>query len=266
MDQRQVQVYDLSGDPTNNLITLPLVFSTPLRPNIIKRAVLASRSNKRQKYGRDPMAGKRTTAESWGPGHALARVPRVKGRRHRAGGMGAFAPFVVGGRVTHPPRAERNFAEKINKKERRLAIRSAIAATANSVLVEARGHIIDELPDIPLIISDKITSAFQTAKEARSLFQELGLWADIEKIKRRRKTIRPGKGKRRGRRTKKGKSVLIVLPKNAKPLRGFNSFPGVDVVPVDQLNAEYLAPGTHPGRLTLWTESAIKDLEKGLFE
>ncbi len=265
MQKKMISVYDLSGTPTDNQVTLPPIFDTPLRPDVIKRAVLASRANRRQSYGRDPMAGKRTSAECWGTGHGMARVPRVKGRRHRAGGMGAFAPFMVGGRVTHPPLSERNFTEKVNKKEKRLAIRSAIAATANPVLVEARGHIIDELPNIPLIVSDKIASSFQNAKEAREFFQGLGLWSDIDKIKRRSKTIRPGKGKRRGRRHKKGTSVLIVLPKDAKRPRGFNSFSGVDVVSVDQLNAEYLAPGTHPGRLTVWTESAIKDLEKGLF-
>ncbi|MFX1512123.1 MAG: 50S ribosomal protein L4 [Promethearchaeota archaeon] len=266
MHKKTAQVYTLSGDLKKKEITLPPVFATPLRPDIIKRAVLAARANRRQPYGRDPMAGKRTTAESWGPGHALARVPRVKGRRHRAGGMGAFAPFTKGGRVTHPPRAERDFSEKINKKENKLAIRSAIAATANPALVEARGHIIDEVPDLPLIVSDRLASDYQTAKEARVPLQELGLLSDIEKIKRRKKIIRPGKGKKRGRRTKTGKSVLIVIPKNAERPRGFNSFPGVDVVPVNQLNAEYLAPGTHPGRLTVWTESSIKDLEKGLFE
>ncbi len=73
--QKTAEIFDLQGESTGK-ITLPTVFATPLRPDVIKRAVLAIQSSRIQPQGRDPMAGKRTTAESRGTGMAMARVPR----------------------------------------------------------------------------------------------------------------------------------------------------------------------------------------------
>jgi len=101
MTQKTVEIFDLQGKPSGK-IALPDVFSTPLRPDVIKRAVLAIQSNRLQPQGRDPMAGKKTTAESRGTGSGIARVPRVKG-----GGRAAFAPSTVKGRQPHPPKAKK---------------------------------------------------------------------------------------------------------------------------------------------------------------
>ena len=35
---------------------------------------------------------------------------------------------------------------------------------------------------------------------------------------------------------------------------------GLDIVRASNLSVEALAPGTHPGRLTIWSESAIKTI------
>jgi large subunit ribosomal protein L4e len=40
-----------------------------------------------------------------------------------------------------------------------------------------------------------------------------------------------------------------------------NNIRGVDVVAVDRLNAELLAPGCDYGRLAIFTEAAVKRLE-----
>ena len=102
-EQKTAEIFDLQGKATGK-ITLPSVFSTPVRPDVIKRAVLAIQSSRIQPQGRDPMAGKRTSAESRGTGSATQRVPRIKGGSGRA----AFAPSTVDGRQPHPPRAEEN--------------------------------------------------------------------------------------------------------------------------------------------------------------
>jgi large subunit ribosomal protein L4e len=255
-----VSIRNLEGVPTGEQLPLPLVFSTKLRPDVIGRAVVASQANKRQPHGTDPRAGKKTSAASWGTGHGRARVPRVKGSGYERGAHGAFAPFTVGGRATHPPVANKNYSEKINRKERRLAIRSAIAATANPILVETRGHIVDEIPELPLVVTDDFEEIIKTA-EASNVLASFGVWPDIEKAKRRRTKVRAGKGSRRGRRHKGGKSVLVVTSRPDAPVvRAVRNLPGVDVVSVNLLNAELLAPGTHPGRLTIWTESAFRAL------
>ncbi|MHA1207662.1 MAG: 50S ribosomal protein L4 [Candidatus Freyarchaeota archaeon] len=258
---KKVNVYGLDGEPLRT-IKLPEVFETPYRPDLIKRAVLSSRAARIQPYGVNKRAGKRTTAESRGPGFGIARVPRVKGSRYPAAMRGAFAPMTVGGRRAHPPKPEKKYAEKINKKERRLAIRSAIAATANPELVKERGHVFENSRELPLVVSDEF-QAITTTSETRELFIKLGVWQDILRAKRGRK-IRPGKGKMRGRKYKKPKSILLVINEDHGIVKASRNHPGLDIVNVRNLNAELLAPGTKPGRLTIWAESAINQL-KNLF-
>ncbi|MFX1286130.1 MAG: 50S ribosomal protein L4 [Promethearchaeota archaeon] len=264
MSFSKVPVYDLKGKEIDK-VDVSSVFKTPFRPNVIKRSVLASRRNRQIPYGVNPRAGKRTSAESWGAGRGAARIPRVKGSQTHSASRGAFIPFAVGGRRAHPPSGFKKFKEKINKKEKILAKKSAIAATANPVLVESRGHIIEEIKSLPLIVSDDLESLNKT-NEVEAAFRNLGLSYDLAKAKRRNTQIRPGKGKRRGRKYKKGKSVLIVVGHDYGVVAAARNLPGVDVVVADQLNIEHLAPGTHAGRLTLWTKSAISYLDELLIE
>ena len=273
----KARVYDTTGSEVDSL-DLPEIFNTPLRPDIIKRAVLSSRAARRQPFGNDPHAGKRTSAESWGVGRAKARQPRIKGSRHPAGAKAAFAPMVVGGRPTHGPKAERNFTEKINKKERKLALRSAIAATTDSMLVESRGHIVEPLVDLPLVVTNDFET-LETTKDVINAFTKMGLisdpnpsteedavttdFGDIDKAGIRIRKVRAGKGKRRGRKYKNATSVLVVYgsePSATSLYRSARNLPGVDIIHVTQLNTEILAPGTHPGRLTVWVKSAIETL------
>ncbi len=262
---QSVPVFDLEGEATGTTLDVSSLFIFPFRPDLIKRAVLSSQSKRRVPYGVDPLAGKRTTAESWGTGRGVARVPRVKGSRHQAGGRGAFAPMTVGGRRTHPPESRRRFDEKINRKERLIALRSAIAATANPLLVEARGHHIqgeseeDKVPYFPLIAVDDLESLSRT-RDIYNVFYYLGLIYDVIRARRRSKKIRAGKGKVRGRRHQNAKSVLIVVKDDKKIRKAARNFSGVDVSTARNLNTELLAPGTHPGRLTLWSTSAVEEL------
>ena len=111
MNLSDVPIFNLEGKEIQK-IELSEVFQTPFRPDIIKRAVLASRRNRQIPYGVDPRAGKKTSAESWGTGRGAARVPRVKGSRTHSGGRAALIPFAVGGRRTHPPEGNQNFTER----------------------------------------------------------------------------------------------------------------------------------------------------------
>ena len=252
-----VTVYGLDGKAVGR-VRLPKVFQTPIRPDVIKRAVLAIQTHRLQPQGRDVMAGKRTSAESWGARHGVSRVPRVKGSRYPKAGQGAFAPMTVGGRAAHPPKVEKVIRKEINKKERRLAIRSAIAATAVKELVAKRGHVVDEVKNFPLVVDDALEDLERT-RDVREVFKNLGLWPDVERASERK--VRAGKGKMRGRRLKKRKGPLIVVSKDGGIFKAARNLPGVDVVLVKDLNAELLAPGTHPGRLTVWTKSAFTALD-----
>jgi large subunit ribosomal protein L4e len=252
MAQKTAEIFDLQGKATGK-ITLPEVFSTPLRPDVIKRAVLAIQSNRLQPQGRDPMAGKKTTAESRGTGSATARVPRVKG-----GGRAAFAPSTVKGRQPHPPRAEKIIVKNIPKKEAKLALTSAIAATAEKEVIVARGHKIESVVGLPLVV-DNAFENLSKAKEVEDVLSNLGISADITRVRDSR-NIRAGKGKHRGRKMKQAVGPLIVVLEGKSLLNAAANIPGVEVTKVTNLNTEMLAPGTHPGRLTVWTNGAIEKL------
>ena len=253
--KKTAQIFDLKGKPMGKT-ELPSIFETPLRPDVIKRAVLSIQTHRLQPQGRDPMAGKRTSAESRGTGMAMARVPREKG----GGGKAAFAPGTVGGRQAHPPRAQTGIIKKIPRKEKRLALLSAIAATASKETVASRGHQIDDVPQIPLIVADSLEELTKT-KEVEEALTHLGILRDIYRVRDSRK-VRAGKGKHRGRKMKQAVGPLIVVAQNKGLAKAASNIPGVDIVSVNNLNPELLAPGTHPGRLTLWTNGAITQLEK----
>lgn len=256
------QVETVDGDD------LPLQFRERVRPDIIERAVLAIQSRQRQPYGADPEAGlkhvthwkKRSNAYRGirGRSYPSSRTPRkITFRRGmQMSGPGGEAPQTVGGRQAHPPKADKDFEKDINDKERRKAIRSAIAATADEELVADRGHAVDGV-DLPLVVSDDIESVEQTG-EVEELLRDLGLGAELDRVKP--KQPRAGKGTMRGRRYRRKTGPLLVVGEDDGIGRAAANIPGVDVAQVDQLNAELLAPGTEPGRLVVWSENALNRL------
>ncbi|MHA1797347.1 MAG: 50S ribosomal protein L4 [Candidatus Helarchaeota archaeon] len=253
----EVEVFNLEGKKIEK-IQLPEIFQTEFKPWVIRRAHLACQANRKQPKGRDPMAGKRTTAESRGPGHGISRVPRVKGSGTGRSSSGAFINMAVGGRVAFPPLPEKIITERINKKERRLAIRSAIAATANKELVTLRGHKFEDAVKFPIVVTDDLLE-IKTTKEIIEILDVLGLFPDIERASV--KKVRAGKGKMRGRRYKKKKGILIVGKNTSDLYKAARNIAGVDISEVRNLNADILAPGGHAGRLTVWTKSAILELQ-----
>ncbi|UCE29648.1 MAG: 50S ribosomal protein L4 [Candidatus Bathyarchaeota archaeon] len=254
MSKRSAKIFDLKGKATGKTNLSP-VFKTPSRPDVIKRAVIAIQSHRFQPQGRDPFAGKRTTAESRGTGLGIARVSRIKG-----GQRAAFIPFAVGGRATHPPMSEKKIEKRIPRKEMRLALRSAVAATASKEIVSSRGHVIDDIPDFPLVVVDALERLRRT-KEIEEAFIQLGVWPDVYRVRESRK-VRAGKGKRRGRRVKQAVGPLLVVNQNEGSLEATRNIPGVDAVTINNLNVELLAPGTHPGRLVIWTNSAFERIDE----
>jgi len=249
------KVFDLEGKPIAKVkIKLPPVFKTPLRPDVIKRAVVTLQSHRFQPQGRDPLAGKRRSFESLGAGHGIARVPRLKAGGQRA----VFAVGVVGGRQAGAPVTAKKISKKIPKKEMQLALRSALAATAQKETVEARGHIIDDIRDMPLIVTDDIQNLKKTS-QVKNAFLKLGIWPDIIRVKESLKE-RAGKGKRRGRRTKHAIGPLLVVAQNGGIIQAARNILGVDISTVSNLNVELLAPGTRPGRLTVWSQTAFEAL------
>ena len=256
-----VNVLNLEGKK-KEAMELPPVFATPLRRDVIRRAVLAQQSARYQRQGVDVLAGKRTSAESWGVGHAKSRVPRSKGAGYRSAQEGAVVPTAVGGRRTHPPQVGKVILERINKKERLLAIRSAIAATMQPAIVKARGHGVEA--QTPPIIAEDGLQELQTTPDVKTAFQGLGVWADIIRVRNGRK-VRSGSARRRNRKYRMPVGPLVVIGADNGIRKAARNLPGVTITYASKLSAETLAPGTFPGRLTLWTKSAVQQLATGLY-
>jgi large subunit ribosomal protein L4e len=193
----------------------------------------------------------RTSAVSWGSGRGVAQVPRLKN-----GSRVARVPQATGGRAAHPPKVAKILVKDINRKEKQKAFRSAVAASTYQDLARERGHLFEG--DLPLVFEDRFEEIIRTS-DVISALSALGVYADVERAKESKK-VRAGRGTMRGRRYKQRKSILIVT--GNEPLRAARNLAGVDAVTVNQLNTELLAPGTQAGRLTIWTESAIRRLEE----
>lgn len=256
---KKINILGLDGKKKGS-IDLPKVFSILPRLDLIQRAVVSTQAAQKQPQGRDPLAGKRNTALSWGTGFATARVPRLRGSGYMNSRNAGFAPGVVGGRLAHPPRAEKITIKRINKKEKHSALLSAISATEKHEFVLKRGHKIDKKTVLPIVIDDKLQTIKKTS-QIIEVFKNIGLTEELKRVKNN-VTIRAGKGKRRGRKYKKRKGPLIVINDNFGIYKAARNIPGVEIIKYENLNCNLLAPGTHCGRLTIWTQSAFNQLKK----
>ncbi|MFP4590601.1 MAG: 50S ribosomal protein L4 [Halobacteriales archaeon] len=246
----EVPRYDVDGTERDP-VELPAVFETPYRPDLIERAVAVARANAAQPHGADPYAGKRTSAESFGAGRGVAMVPRSNNRGRRV-------PQVVGGRRAHPPKAEADRSKQLNDKERRLAVASAIAATADADRVRGRGHRLPADLPCPVVVDDAFEGLTKTS-QTLAFLEAIGLDADIDRADSGR-TRRGGRGTTRGRAARTPASILFVTSSEAGPSRAARNLAGATVATGREVDVTELAPGGHPGRLTVYTDAALEEV------
>jgi len=254
-----ISVHNEKGETTSTNIALPAVFKAPIRPDIVNVVHFQMLKNTRQPYAVSNKAGHQTSAESWGTGRAVARIPRVRGGGTHRSGQGAFGNMCRGGRMFAPTKTWRRWHRKINTNQRRYAITSAIAATGVPALVMSKGHRIEEIPEVPLVVSDKVEELKKT-KEAVAVLKKLKAWSDIEKVYNS-KRFRAGRGKMRNRRRIQRRGPLVIYNKDNGITRAFRNIPGITLISVDRLNLLKIAPGGHVGRFCIWTESAFRRLD-----
>jgi large subunit ribosomal protein L4e len=240
-------------------VVLPAVFTAPIRPDVVNFVHTNMAKNNRQAYGVSRQAGHQHSAESWGTGRAVARIPRIAGGGTQRSGQAAFGNMVRGGRMFAPTRIWRKWHRKINVNQRRFAVASALAASALPALVTARGHRIEKVPEVPLVLEDAVESILKTAQAVKVL-AKIGADADVEKVKDSKK-VRTGRGKTRNRRYVTRRGPLIVYANANGAEKAFRNIPGVELANVERLNLLQLAPGGHLGRFIIWTRSAFEQLD-----
>ncbi|XP_034235238.1 60S ribosomal protein L4 isoform X2 [Thrips palmi] len=255
-----ISVYSEKNEATGSTINLPAIFKAPIRPDVVNFVHQNMAKNHRQPYSVNDQAGHQTSAESWGTGRAVARIPRVRGGGTHRSGQGAFGNMCRGGRMFAPTKPWRRWHRHINVNQKRYALVSAIAASGVPALVQSKGHVIDNIPELPLVVSDKVQELTKT-KQAVAFLKSINAWADIEKVYKSRR-LRAGKGKMRNRRRIQRRGPLVIYGTDQGVVRAFRNIPGIDCVPVAKMNLLKLAPGGHVGRFIIWTESAFKELDK----
>lgn len=256
----KIPMYNLDGAPVEE-IDLPRVFETDTRPDVIHKVYVNLDSHRFQPQGRHPTAGMDVVARSDDPptGRGTSRIAKMRGggggRQGQAGGVAS----VRGGRQAHPPRSNKVIWKRVNKKENRLALCSAIAYTTHTDAIQRRGHKTGSQEEFPIILKDDI-ELVNTTKRLIDILKRLDLFGDVERLQSRRR--RTGKSALRGRGKKVGKSILFVVSGDV-PLKNVSgSLPGIDIVVAKNLSVLDLAPGANPGRLTIYSQEALKDISK----
>lgn len=247
-------------DEVASQVTLPGVFCAPVRPDVVHFVHSNVAKNHRQAYSCNKFAGKQSSAESWGTGRAVSRIPRVQGGGTHRAGQGAFGNMCRGGRMFAPTKVWRKWHRKVNISQRRYATASALSASAVPALVMARGHRVEECPQIPLVVGNAAESITKTSA-AVELLEKLGAYNDVQKVKDSRK-LRCGKGKMRNRRFVQRLGPLVIYGSDNGITKAFRNIPGVELCQVSRMNILQLAPGGHLGRFCIWTESAFSQLDE----
>ncbi|KAH1371995.1 hypothetical protein KXX50_004671 [Aspergillus fumigatus] len=237
-----VTIATADGKPSGATLPLPAVFTAPIRPDIVQQVHTGMAKNKRQPYAVSEKAGEQTSAESWGTGRAVARIPRVSGGGTHRAGQAAFGNQCRSGRMFAPTKVWRKWHQKVNLGQKRFATASALAASSVPSLLFARGHRIANVPEVPLVVESKTfeNAAITKTKAAIALLKALGAGADLVKVQN-----------------------AVVPSSFTTPLvRAFRNIPGVETSSVFSLNLLQLAPGGHLGRFIVWTSAAFEALDQ----
>lgn len=259
----ETNVYQLDGRASRKM-ALPGIFSQQFRQDLVRRALLAEQSTRYQPQGHYLLAGMQTTAiyvgrmNAYRSGRHMGQA--IRPRQKLGGGSKGDVrriPSAVKGRRAHPHKIEKVLEERINAKEYRKALAMAVAGTSHAKAVLAK-HVY-EGKELPIVVEDKMESVAKT-KELTKILDALKLGTELEQSH----SPKLRKGLRRlSQRRQYRKSILIVANDASKINRAARNIPGVDAIDLKSLTVEKLAPGAMP-RLSIWTESAVKNIEKAV--
>jgi large subunit ribosomal protein L4e len=255
-----VSVFSGEDGKSKGQTVLPAVFLSPIRQDVVRFVHTNVAKNRRQPHAVSSNAGEQTSAESWGTGRAVARIPRVSGGGTHRAGQGAFGNMCRGGRMFAPTKIWRRWHRKTNLNQRRIAVCSALAASALPSLVIARGHKVNSVPEVPLVVSNESIVNVDKTKFAVKVLKNLGAFDDVEHVKNSRH-VRAGKGKLRNRKYVQRRGPLVIYDEKSSLIHAFRNIPGIELVSVNQLNLLQLAPGGHLGRFCIWTKAAFDRLD-----
>merc|ERR1711934_312258 len=255
-----VSVYNSeNGKELESGVAMPEVFSTPIRNDIVHYVHSRLAKNRRQGHAVFYKAGAEHSAESWGTGRVVARTPRISGSGTSRSGQATFGNMCRKARMFAPLKVWRKWYAKANITQRRHATATALAASAVTPLVMARGHNVTSVPELPLVVDNEISKQTTTGSLLGAL-QTMGVTDELVKVKKSKK-IRSGVGKYRNSRYVMNKGPLIIYSEATKDIKqAARNLPGVETCNVHRLNVLQLAPGGHLGRFCIFTKDAFDEL------
>jgi len=263
---KKLQILNIEGKKIKE-INMPEFFSVPVREDLICKVLETKKTQ--QPYGVSPVAGKQHSAKGkivhrrhvWrsGYGRGNSRVPKkiFSQKGSQFNWEAAEVPQARGGMRAHPPKPISMInTKKINKKELKLAFKSALSATANPKEVLKKYARLEnkKIENLPLVVESKLVS-LKVKGLMKSLKKILG---DLYCVAIPKKSVRAGKGKMRGRKYKKNAGMLFVVGKNEKL-----KTKTIDVKNAENLSVLDLAKGGQ-GRLVVYTENAVQELKNKL--
>ena len=252
-----VSVYSNDAAVVGN-VPMPAVFTAPIRDDTVQFVHSNMAKNRRQAHGVYWKQGHEHSAESWGTGRSVARIPRIGGSGTHRSGQGAFGNMCRKGRMFAPLRTWRKWHRKVNTTQKRHAVASALAASACAPLVLARGHDVNAVPELPLVV-DSLN--VDSTKALLHVLNKIGASASLAHSRRHK--ARAGQNKMRYSRFTVAKGPLIVYgDENPLLKRTARNLPGVDTCSVHRLNLLQLAPGGHIGRFVIFTKDAFATLDR----
>lgn len=252
-----VSVYSKDNAKVVSQVAMPAVFTAPIRDDCVQFVHSNMSKNRRQAHAVFWLAGHQHSAESWGTGRAVARIPRIGGSGTSRSGQGAFGNMCRKGRMFAPLKTWRKWHKKINQTQKRHAVASALAASAVAPLVLARGHNVNNVPELPLVV-DSLN--VESTRAMIAALHKIGASGDMARV-RASKTSRAGSNKQRYSRFKMAKGPLVVYgDENPLIKRTARNLPGIDTCSVHRLNLLQLAPGGHLGRFVIFTKDAFAHL------
>merc|ERR1719213_620776 len=221
-----VYQHDDPSQKSGTTLVMPRVLASPLRPDLVRFIHMNMSKNKRQAYANSYESGYKTAAESWGTGRAVARIPRVPGGGTHRSGQAAFGNMCRGGGMFSPTKVWRRWHRRVNVTLKRHAVAVALASSTLPPLVMARGHKIDEVAELPLVVTDEAEKISKT-KDAVKLLNGLGCQDDLDHINASRKA-RGGVAKLRNRKYTMRKGPMVIYNKDDGIVRAFRNIPGVE--------------------------------------
>jgi large subunit ribosomal protein L4e len=261
----KIQILDINGKKKSEITTN--LFEEPIREDLIFKVIESERSKHpnapRFEAGmaRSASGIQRKRRHVWKTdrGRGLSRIPRkIMWRRGtQFSWEGAIIPSAKGGRRAHPPKKS-IILKKINKKELIKALLSGLTYTNSDKELKKKYFSLKDKQitlKLPLVVEEKILE-LKTKDFLSSLKKILG---DLYNISIKKKSIRAGIGKLRGRKYKSNSGLLLVIGKNER-----KKIKGIEIINSNELMVTNLAD--NGARLVMFTENAIKDLEKILID